>query len=89
MIAQPERCFADAVRSGKAERIIKWLDWGLPVDQLDSKQSTGLMIAAEMGNEPITKLLIERKAALDLDNSRNKSALFYAAKNGHRSICDC
>lgn len=87
------RMLWEAVRGGHEDMVQYLLDQGFNVDAAPRKLETALGHAAELGNESIARLLLDRGAkpnppgdSRDVDTAYGGAALFRAAKNGHKSI---
>ena len=63
---------------GDQEAIEAWLDGGGGVDARDENGGTLLMLVATFGREPIVERLLERKAAVDLQDRGGYTALMEA-----------
>ena len=83
----PTSVLGDAGR-GDAQAVTAWLDEGGGVDarsaELDG--ATLLMGAAAVGNEAMVRMLLQRGASVNLQNSLGSTALMGAAINGHSTI---
>ena len=55
---------------------------------LPTNQDTALLIAAEMGNEKLVKLLVEQGADLTHRNGKNETALMVARRAGQKRIAE-
>ena len=76
-----------ACRDGNQEDVGIWLDGGGGIDWMGEKgRRTLLNIAAYHGHEPIVEMLLQRKAAVDLQNRDGGTALIAAARNGHIAV---
>jgi ankyrin repeat protein len=76
------------VREGKIVELKDLLSAQKPSINAISSNSgfTGLMIASELGNLEIAKLLLEKGAKVDLQSNSGWTALLYAANYGHLEI---
>ena len=73
-----------AAREGEAQAVAAWLDEGGAVDArcAEYKGATLLMSAAALGQEAIVRMLLQRGASIDLQDSNGITALMSAAING-------
>ena len=77
-----------ALQKGKAHAVVAWLDEGGGVDARCAEQDreTLLIAAAFGGQEAMVRMLLQRGASVNLQNSFGSTALMYAAANGHTTI---
>ena len=84
-------CFT-ACQHGDKAAVQAWLDGGRDIDtrlNVEEQEASGvtlLMLAAEVGREPIVEMLLGRKAGPDLQGPEGFTALMLAAENGHLPI---
>ena len=78
----------DAAKEGDAHLVGAWLDEGGGVDArcADSRDSTLLMGAAMGGQKAIVRMLLQRGASVNLQESLGMTALMNAAFKGHTTI---
>jgi len=78
----------DAANEGDAHAVTEWLDEGGGVDAHCAEQygATLLMAAAAGGQEAMVRMLLQRGAGVNLQNSVGFTALMGAAANGHTTI---
>lgn len=65
----------DLAREGAAERLLAYVDGGVPVDLTDAAGNTLLMVAAYHGHPGVVAGLAERGADVDRLNDRGQSPL--------------
>ena len=78
-----------AAANGNAQAVAAWLDEGGGVDAgcAERKGGTLLMAAAYGGQEAMVRMLLERDASVNLQDSLfGCTALMNAAANGHTTI---
>jgi ankyrin repeat protein len=75
-------------RGGDAHAVTAWLDEGGGVDARCAEQygATLLIMAAAGGQEAMVRMLLQRGASVNLQNSVGGTALMIAALNGHTTI---
>src|SRR3990170_7268322 len=77
----------DAARSGNLARVTKALDQGADVNAANRYRATALLAAADKGHIDVVKLLIERGADLNIQDTFYKSrAIDMAGQNGHTAV---
>jgi len=74
----------DLVRKGDVAAVTSALDKGAAIDEMDGV--TALYIACEVGNVELAKLLIDRKADVNLTVSWQRTPLYAANKGGYADI---
>lgn len=82
---QTERVVAmalDLARDGETERLVEFLDHGLPVDAADPAGNTLLMLAAYHGHAGTVCALLARGADPDLRNARDQAPIAGALFKG-------
>ena len=65
----------DWARAGDAERLVAYIDAGVPVNLTDASGNTLVMLAAYHGHPSTVRLLAERGADVDRLNDRGQSPL--------------
>lgn len=78
-------CFDDA-RAGRSERLLAYLDHGVPADLTDAAGNTLLMLAAYHGHAPLVAALLARGADPDRLNDRGQSPLAGAMFKGEDDV---
>ncbi|XP_069700731.1 uncharacterized protein [Periplaneta americana] len=79
-----------AAKTGNVELVTQLLDAGLHVDCYNYRQQTPLWLAAWFGRVPVARLLLQRGADLNLqDSSDGFTPLHAAASGGHLQIVQC
>jgi ankyrin repeat protein len=76
----------DLARAGLAERLLAYVDAGVPVDLTDSQGNTLLMLAAYHGHPAVVAGLAERGADVDRLNDRGQSPLAGAVFKGEDEV---
>jgi outer membrane protein assembly factor BamB len=77
----------DAARSGDRARVARLLDSGLDVNSKARYDATALMFAADKGRLDVVRLLVERGAAVNAEDTFYKfKAIDLALMNGHRAV---
>ncbi|MFC6881897.1 MULTISPECIES: ankyrin repeat domain-containing protein [Actinomadura] len=82
---QTERVVAmalDLARDGETERLVEFLDHGLPADAADPAGNTLLMLAAYHGHAGTVRALLARGADPDLRNARDQAPIAGALFKG-------
>src|SRR5687768_3158226 len=75
-----------AAREGDVARVRKALDAGAPVDAGNRYQATALMFASDRGHADVVRLLIERGADVNKqDTFYRMRAINLAMQNGHEA----
>jgi ankyrin repeat protein len=59
---------------------------GLNIDAVTDKGVSALMIASQLGNPEVARILMSSGAAVDQKDNRAWNALMYAAQNGHLEV---
>ena len=76
-----------AVLLGDAQRIREFIDGGTDVnEETGPRKTTPLLMACNIGNLEIVKLLIEKGADLDRVNKDGETPLFVACQNGNEKV---
>ena len=77
-----------AAVEGDAQAVAAWLDEGGEVDAgcAERNDMTLLMAAAAGGQEAMVRMLLQRGASVNLQDSLGGTALMGAAANGHTTI---
>ncbi|KAJ7258742.1 ankyrin, partial [Mycena haematopus] len=76
----------DAARTGNSELLVAAVDAGLPVNILDEKGNSLLMLAAYAGHLDLTKKLLERGGDPNLLNGLGQSIIAGAVFKGHDDV---
>ncbi|KAJ6455427.1 ankyrin [Mycena sanguinolenta] len=76
----------DAARTGNSELLLAAVDAGLPVNILDTKGNSLLMLAAYAGHLDLTKKLLERGGDPNLLNGLGQSIIAGAVFKGHDDV---
>lgn len=76
----------DAARAGQTERVLAYVDAGVPVDLTDHQGNTLLMLAAYHGHAALVDGLAERGAKVDTANDRDQVAIAGALFKGHDDV---
>lgn len=76
----------DLARDGGAERLLAYVDAGVPVDLTDSSGNTLLMLGAYHGHAAVVAGLAERGADVDALNDRGQSPLAGAVFKGEDEV---
>ncbi|KAJ6449618.1 ankyrin [Mycena vitilis] len=84
-IAFAQRMF-EAARTGNSELLIAAVDAGLPVNILNEKGNSLLMLAAYAGHLDLTKNLLERGGDPDLTNDLGQSIIAGAVFKAHDDV---
>ena len=82
------KAILDAAITGNEHAVAAWLDKGGSVDAgcADHGGTTVLIAAANEGDEAMVRMLLQRGASVNLQNSIGVTALMGAAFNGHTTI---
>ncbi|MDI6402399.1 ankyrin repeat domain-containing protein [Balneolaceae bacterium ANBcel3] len=86
--AELQRIALDFARSGNTEELQKMLNAGLPVNLMDEKGNSLLMLAAYNGNLDTTQMLIDLGADVNRVNDRGQSPLAGVAFKGYVAISE-
>lgn len=76
----------DACRDGQTERLLAYVDSGVPVDLTDHQGNTLLMLAAYHGHSELVAGLAERGADVNTTNDRDQVAIAGALFKGYDEI---
>ena len=76
----------DAARAGETDRVLAYVDAGVPVDLTDHQGNTLLMLAAYHGHAALVDGLAERGANVDCANDRDQVALAGALFKGYDDV---
>lgn len=77
----------DAARAGDVDEVRRLLDSGIPVDAGNRYEATALSYAASQGHFDVVKLLVERDAEVDVEDTFYKSTpAGWAAYEGHADV---
>lgn len=76
----------DAARAGQTQRVLAYVDAGVPVDLTDHNGNTLLMLAAYHGHAELVDGLAERGARVDTANDRDQVALAGALFKGYDDV---
>lgn len=76
----------DAARKGDTELLLPMLDAGMPVNLVDEKGNSLLMLAAYHGHPDLAKVLLERGADPDQRNDRSQTPLAGVAFKGRLDL---
>jgi ankyrin repeat protein len=84
----PEAIWRAAAEKGNAHAVAAWLDEGGGVDArcAEHGSATLLMTAACAGQEAMVRMLLQRGASVNLQNSDGVTALMGAAFKGHTTV---
>jgi len=84
----PEAVWRAAMEKGNAQAVVAWLDEDGGVDARCAEYDgvTLLMAAAVGGHEAMVRMLLQRGASVNLQNSVGSTALMGAAADGHTTI---
>ena len=84
----PDAMWLAALQKGKAHAVVAWLDEGGGVDARCAEHdgATLLMAATNGGQEAVVRLLLQRGARVNLQDSDGDTALMGAAIRGHTTI---
>ena len=85
--ALPKRVLV-AAGKGESRAVAAWLDEGGGVDAriAEFNDATLLMAAANRGHEAMVRMLLQRGASVNLQDSLGLTALMHAAIDGHTTI---
>ncbi|MBP5426882.1 MAG: ankyrin repeat domain-containing protein [Clostridiales bacterium] len=72
------------VSGDASDKVMKMLDKGAYVDEVDKKRRCALMYAIRKGNVEIARKLVGRGANVELKDVEDKSVLMYALEQGDR-----
>ena len=86
-IQQPDRDILDAARRGDIAAVRSMLDAGVDIDTGNRYGATALFFAAEKGHLELVRLLVDRGARVDIEDSfyRN-TAINRAMQGGHPDV---
>lgn len=84
--AELQQLALESARTGDVRTLVPMLDAGMPVNLVDEKGNSLLMLASYHGHLPLTKLLLESGAAPDQRNARNQTPLAGVAFKGGLEI---
>lgn len=76
----------DRARDGDADRLLRWIDAGVPVDLTDRKGNTLIMIAAYHGQARTVAGLLARDADPEIMNERGQTPLAGAVFRSHLDV---
>ena len=76
----------DLAREGATERLLAYVDAGVPANLTDAKGNTLLMLAAYHGHPAVVAGLAERGADVDRLNDRGQSPLAGALFKGEEEV---
>ena len=76
----------DACRDGQTERVLTYVDSGVPVDLTDHQGNTLLMLAAYHGHAELVDGLATRGADVDSANDRDQVAIAGALFKGFDEV---
>ncbi len=76
----------DLARAGDAEKLMAYVDAGLPVNLTDATGNTLLMLAAYHGQAEVVRGLVARGADIDRLNDRRQSPLSGAVFKGDAEV---
>jgi len=65
----------DLARAGEGERLIRFVETGLPVDLVNGSGDSLLMLAAYHGHAPVVRALVTAGADVDKRNDRDQTPL--------------
>ena len=78
----------DAAREGQTERVLAYVDAGVPVDLTDHQGNSLLMLAAYHGHPGLVSGLAERGANVDAINDREQVAIAGALFKGFDDVVE-
>jgi len=92
---EPDQLFL-ATLNGRVDDVVVLLENGDEVDRplyygsgaIEGKVVTALMVAAQEGHADVVKVLLERKANVDLSRSDDATPLFIASMQGHPEVVE-
>lgn len=88
MNTEGETLLMFAADYGHTEMCRMLITAGAKVDaQSEYEEITALILAATCGFEDICEILVDGGANVNLRDFRNYTALYYASKNNHKSLC--
>ncbi|MBB6625868.1 ankyrin repeat domain-containing protein [Nocardioides sp. KIGAM211] len=76
----------DLAREGAGERLLAYVDAGVPADLTDASGNTLLMLAAYHGHAAVVAGLAERGAEVDRTNDRGQTPLAGAVFKGEDDV---
>ena len=76
----------DLAREGRTERLLAYVDAGVPADLTDARGNTLLMLAAYHGHPEVVAGLAARGADVDRLNDRGQSPLAGAVSKGEDAV---
>ncbi|GAA2145806.1 ankyrin repeat domain-containing protein [Glycomyces algeriensis] len=76
----------DLARTGEAERLIRFVTTGLPVDLVNGSGDSLLMLAAYHGHADTVRALIKAGADIERRNDRDQSPLAGAVFKDYRDV---
>lgn len=78
----------EAARVGDMAQLERWIELKVDLNEQATDGYTALMLAAEKGLSPAVELLLRHKADPMLVSEARGFALWLAAANGHRDVCE-
>jgi ankyrin repeat protein len=76
----------DLARTGEAERLVRFVETGLPVDLVNGSGDSLLMLAAYHGHADTVQALIKAGADIERRNDRDQSPLAGAVFKDYRDV---
>ena len=76
----------DLARAGESERLLRFVETGLPVDLVNGSGDSLLMLAAYHGHVDTVKVLLEHKADPEIRNDNGQSPIAGAAFKGDLAV---
>jgi ankyrin repeat protein len=58
------------------------------IDDRDAEGKTALHVAAELGDEALVGLLLDKGASSQLQDYRGRLAVYYAVEKGHHEVVE-
>lgn len=78
-----EKSYFDAVKTGDAEMIKKFLNQGININATNKKGETALIIAAKKGFVDVIKIIVDNDADLTIGDNNGRIATNWAFGNGN------
>lgn len=78
----------EAARDGQTERVLAYVDAGVPIDLTDHQGNTLLILAAYHGHAALVSGLAERGADVDAINDREQVAIAGALFKGYDDVVE-
>lgn len=84
--ADVKQALVAAALGGYHDVVAECIARGAPIDTRDNYAETALHKAAENGDEPLVKLLLEHRATIERPSINSTTPLMQAANRGHSSV---